>query len=131
MNPYPLTESELKSYQINEISILKIDSLKSVLVFIFDTKEESLTFLKVLMNSPFYLQIETNLNNQFEFRLVFTATQRRLFLLIKTGKTKEQYPPLGWLKGGIVNFCTCGTKERQIISYSDIYLPLEMEFSPN
>jgi len=98
-----LLESIKKDYK--NISIVQ-EGDNFILIFIFGTQEVADTFLKVIKTNEFKIQVLINEATQkYSLKIIFDEYS----YLIDTNRTKEKYPPLGWLSQSKINFVAVGT----------------------
>ena len=94
----------IKKYYKN-ISIVQ-EGDNFILVFVFGTQEIADTFLKVIKTNDFKIQVLiSEATQKYSLKFIFDE----YICIVDTNRTKEKYPPLGWLNQSKINFVAVGT----------------------
>ena len=102
-----LGEETVNKNSWKQIRILKMENGESVLIFIRETSEQANELVDFFIeHGNFSLKVFIDENKRFYFTIQFEGDEDGIEF--HTGKTKEDYPPLGWLQNGLVKYFSAG-----------------------
>lgn len=91
-----------------DISIREIEQ-GCILIIIFNNKDAANTFLRIIENNEFKIQVIINSKKEYVLQFSFSSNGDNFVFGINTDRTSEKYPPLEWLLQPLkVNLLTTG-----------------------
>lgn len=102
-----IKKADLEKLLWRDISIQKLKSGVSIIILIFESKNEGELLLKMLHNNAFSLKAFINSKTK-NYILSLEFTDSEYGIKYDTERTEETYPALKWLKDNTVKYITTG-----------------------
>jgi hypothetical protein len=110
----------------NDISIQKIDDHDKLLILICENNEQSVKLYHIITSYSYDIKLSFNTEKELIVRLDFINTE--FYIELNTHRKEEIYYPIGWLRGGLVNYVTAGHWLND--STTDMFKPYQRLINP-
>ena len=99
----------LEKFKPNNISVLKMQDESIVIIYNFETTDESTDFMQNIIEK-YNFKLSVSINAKKEFNLFLTFPEREEVMEFRTGKTVKHYASLALLTENRTASLSAGTK---------------------